>query len=296
MIDPYLAAVVADRNAPTDDTPKDVKATRTALFAKLRAESIGFVVMRPFIEHTTLSSVVTVSGRDTGATLFGPADMQLSANTSTKTIEGHYTCHTKAVVTKPQNVLVLRDIMLSGYVAGGNCTFFDPESYVESIQSRLGLDNGIDPSTPYGSLMAFPCSTSAVPSAFSFTGKGCPWEPMMVSNAQNAPFLGSSVVRFLDGVITNARSAVDAAALQGQAFMSEGDITNEVVFVGPHRKKSGISNSKMELVPGQGHLGPDAVPGDKRWRAGESISVESARGAVGSTSDRGSSLLSIHGA
>ena len=49
--------------------------------------------------------VMTVSGRDTGATLFGPADMQLSANTQVKTIEGHYTGHFKAVVTKPQNVL-----------------------------------------------------------------------------------------------------------------------------------------------------------------------------------------------
>jgi len=49
------------------------------------------VIARPFIEHLMLSAIVTVSGRDTGATLFGPADMQISANTSVKTIEGHYT-------------------------------------------------------------------------------------------------------------------------------------------------------------------------------------------------------------
>ena len=36
------------------------------------------------------SVILTVAGRDTGATLFGPADMQLSANTQVKTIEGHY--------------------------------------------------------------------------------------------------------------------------------------------------------------------------------------------------------------
>jgi len=46
------------------------------------------------------SVILTVSGRDTGATLFGPADMQLSANTQVKTIEGHYTGHFKAVITK----------------------------------------------------------------------------------------------------------------------------------------------------------------------------------------------------
>ena len=50
------------------------------------------VIARPFIEHLMMSAIMTVSGRDTGATLFGPADMQISANTSVKTIEGHYTC------------------------------------------------------------------------------------------------------------------------------------------------------------------------------------------------------------
>ena len=34
---------------------------------------VELVVARPFIEHLMLSAIVTVSGRDTGATLFGPA-------------------------------------------------------------------------------------------------------------------------------------------------------------------------------------------------------------------------------
>jgi hypothetical protein len=78
---------------------------------------VEIVVARPFIEHLMLSAIVAVSGRDTGATLFGPADMrecygtehcvaltghvpqtdkltnypllaEISANTSVKTIEG----------------------------------------------------------------------------------------------------------------------------------------------------------------------------------------------------------------
>tara|TARA_B100001109_G_scaffold24354_1_gene17878 strand:+ start:4151 stop:4894 length:744 start_codon:yes stop_codon:yes gene_type:complete len=36
---------------------------------------VELVVTRPFIEHLMLSAIVTVAGRDTGATLFGPADM-----------------------------------------------------------------------------------------------------------------------------------------------------------------------------------------------------------------------------
>ena len=39
---------------------------------------VEIVIARPFIEHLMLSGIVTVAGRDTGATLFGPADMQIS--------------------------------------------------------------------------------------------------------------------------------------------------------------------------------------------------------------------------
>lgn len=50
--------------------------------------SAAIILARPFIEHAMLSAVLTVSGQDTGATIFGPSDMQISANTSVKTIEG----------------------------------------------------------------------------------------------------------------------------------------------------------------------------------------------------------------
>lgn len=70
--------------------------------------NIYIVIAKPFIEHLMHSAIAMVSGRDTGATLFGPAgestlsavprrhsdppparlvDMQISANTQVKTIE-----------------------------------------------------------------------------------------------------------------------------------------------------------------------------------------------------------------
>ena len=52
---------------------------------------VCITIARPFIEHTMMSAVAAVAGKDTGATLFGPADMQISANTSVKTIEGEQT-------------------------------------------------------------------------------------------------------------------------------------------------------------------------------------------------------------
>ena len=38
--------------------------------------------------------------------------------------------------------------------------------------------------------------------------------------------------------------------------------------------------SHFVLTPGQGHFGPDAVPGDARWRRGESVSLKTARDSM----------------
>jgi len=64
---------------------------------------VCITIARPFMEHLMMSAVATVSGRDTGATLFGPADMQISANTSVKTIEGHYTVRDATSDSNPGN-------------------------------------------------------------------------------------------------------------------------------------------------------------------------------------------------
>ena len=70
-----------------DALPAGGPPTHAALF-KMGALDIRIVVARPFIEHLMHNVILAVSGRETGATLFGPADMQLSANTQVKTIEG----------------------------------------------------------------------------------------------------------------------------------------------------------------------------------------------------------------
>jgi len=60
-------------------------------------------------------------------------------------------------------------------------------------------------------------------------------------------------------------------------FISQGSMNNSLCFVGPHRKYNPFSNQYHELVPGQGHFGPDAIPGDARWRRGEAVSLKAAR-------------------
>jgi hypothetical protein len=45
------------------------------------AGNYPIVLARPFIEHAMLSAVLTVSGGDTGATIFGPSDMYAAQHT-----------------------------------------------------------------------------------------------------------------------------------------------------------------------------------------------------------------------
>jgi len=54
------------------------EASRGGTVPSADAKSASLVLARPFIEHAMLSAVMAVSGGDTGATVFGPSDMQIS--------------------------------------------------------------------------------------------------------------------------------------------------------------------------------------------------------------------------
>ena len=72
----------------------------------------------------------------------------------------------------------------------------------------------------------------------------------------------------------------DLRATANQDFIAASTVNNSLCFLGPHRVYSQWSATYQELVPGQGHFGPDALPGDARWRRGEAVSRESARTAM----------------
>tara|TARA_Y100000389_G_scaffold204704_1_gene259047 strand:- start:2233 stop:3234 length:1002 start_codon:yes stop_codon:yes gene_type:complete len=256
----------------------------------------SIVIARPFIEHLMMSCVATVSGRDTGATLFGPADMQISANTSVKTIEGHYTCHTKSVITKPQNVYVMRDVMCSGYVAGGNTRWFGAtrsdnkldgpvtdEAVQAGLNKRLSFED--DASGEYASMLAFlaPASEAASESrdqVISITDRLLPWEVAANAAPAKSYFPGGKVgydtykAKFM---LNQIHFGEDVRATENMAFMSQGAVNNNLCFLGPSRRYNPWAANFFELVPGQGHFGPDAIPGDARWRRGESVSLKAAR-------------------
>lgn len=67
---PGAANLVADGTQKYDGTLEEYETG---------AKKCEIVVARPFIEHLMMSAVLTVAGRDTGATLYGPAGMRTSA-------------------------------------------------------------------------------------------------------------------------------------------------------------------------------------------------------------------------
>ena len=250
------------------------------------------VVARPFIEHLMHSVILTVSGRDTGATLFGPADMQLSANTQVKTIEGHYTGHFKAVITKPQNVLVMRDVACSGYVTGCNTTWFAEgdapgvyslQSAATNIMKRLSFAD--DAGARYGSMLSYPAfdeqfRSGHLDTVMSITTRLLPWEVTSATGGDHNSFPGGENMFKLYQQQLNLRQVhfgEDMKAAENQDFISQGSTNNATCFLGPHRVYDPFTKSFMNLIPGQGHFGPDAIPGDARWRRGESVSLKTAR-------------------
>jgi hypothetical protein len=290
---------------------ENAETTTDAAFNALDKD-VRIIVARPFIEHTMHNVIMAVSGRDTGATLFGPADMQLSANTQVKTIEGHYTGHFKAVVTKPQNVLVMRDVACAGYVAGANTRWFAQDEAGEftgeaagnALQARLSFAN--DDTDRYASMLAFPCmegqfNSGQLDTVMSVTSRLLPWEVNGAGLHQSFPG-GNDMFAAYNSVmqLSQVHYGEDMKAAENQDFISQvfknpqtphcspcaeprpplhaqGSTNNATCFLGPHRKYDPFTKSFMSLVPGQGHFGPDAIPGDARWRRGESVSLKAAR-------------------
>ena len=235
------------------------------------------------------------------------------ANTAVKVIEGHYTCanatpsnsththtfgflpcltlttcvclscnrrscHTKSVITKPQNVLVLRDIMANGYVAGGGTKFFGSkaatvgedgkktytaEGIKTAIDDRLNMADG---NAEYEDMLAFVIPYGHCDrrdQVISISQRLLPWE-VNTGGPIHDYFPGGKVGYDTYAAalgLNHIHHGEDLQAVENAEFISQSSINNSLCFLGPHRVYSPFSPTMFELVPGQGHFGPDALPG-----------------------------------
>ena len=276
---------------------------------------LKLVLTRPFIEHHMFSAILAVAGTDTGATLFGPSDMQIASNVAVKVIEGHYTLHSKAIIQKPQNVHVMADIMCDGYVAGCDTTWFgdtsmsytnssgagltwaaaaaSANSFIEQhvasdVKERLDFEHEVD--GMYPSLLAFavPYNEKSVRAmrwqqscAFSLVDGYTPWNVGANVGSQLFPGGDENFKAYTEIFGLNEIShGIDPSQMKSHNFIRTGTTNNSIVLQGPYRAYSPFTESHFDLTPGHGHFGPDALPGDARWRRGEAVSLEAARNSM----------------
>jgi hypothetical protein len=120
-------------------------------------------------------------------------------------VRAQYTGHFKAVITKPQNVLIMRDIACAGYVAGGNASFFTKNGKTHDLvtgrnamQERLSFAD--DVGAKYGSMLAFPCTeqqfsgNQGLDTVMSVTSRLLPWEVTGVNARNHSSFPGGEQV------------------------------------------------------------------------------------------------------
>lgn len=195
----------------------------------------------------------------------------------------HYTCYTKSVITKPQNVLVLRDVHCARYVTGGNCKFFgqselseaspkyNAEKIKRAIDKRLGFnDEGGD----YESMLCFGLTEPQLKlmqsrTAISLSDRVLPWETAGMTGAdqvdQSGFPIGLTPKKRADLGLNTIHYGQDVASTRAHEYLTAGSINNALCFLGPSRQMGLFKPDEWSLVPGQGHFGPDARPGDARY-------------------------------
>ena len=195
--------------------------------------------------------------------------------------------HSKAVVTKPQNVFVLRDIMMNGYIGGCGVKWFPSNGnmFMSALNKRLGLDEHYmaDPAGIH-SMMALPCSFSMpMHEVIGISDRILPWTVAQNAEKQYSHFPGGKVAWMvfynlgfdfsgspffkhvrpaLWCLLTHTDASVclrfaasvhygeDQRAIQGQEFLSNGSLNNSMLFQGPHRRWNSLGMEGFQLVPG----------------------------------------------
>ena len=149
------------------------------------------------------------------------------------------TGHFKAVITKPQNVLVMRDVACAGYVAGCNTQWF-AKSYgagggagmsLATAQTEMmkRLSFADDVGAKYSSMLAFPCwadqfESGHLDTVMSVTTRLLPWEVTTATGGTHQSFPGGPGAYAVYATALNLRSVhfgEDMKAAENQDFISQ---------------------------------------------------------------------------
>jgi hypothetical protein len=99
---------------------------------------LNVLLSRPWMTYYASSIIIMKAGRETGETLIGRQDFQMSSNTQTRELEASMIYHGKAIVRNSRNVMVAPHVFIQSYV-GGNNTNWVTEENLEKINEDSGL-------------------------------------------------------------------------------------------------------------------------------------------------------------
>ena len=99
------------------------------------------LIFRPFSTWRMGSAIIAQGGTELGSTFHGHHDFQLSDDVVRKTILGHYTFYSKAVVKRPKHYCIEEDVHCQGYVSGSGTQFFTHDTLREAVENQtIGTD------------------------------------------------------------------------------------------------------------------------------------------------------------
>ena len=140
------------------------------------------------------------------------------------------------MVTKPQNVMVMRDVACAGYEAGGNTTFFSKKATdgthtldeaAKNMSARLSFADGVG--GKYGSMLAFPSTAQQFVSGnldtvMSITTRLLPWEVTTATGGDHSSFPGGEKVYQAYAsklLLRSVHFGEDMKAAENQDFISQ---------------------------------------------------------------------------
>jgi len=113
---------------------------------------INFLVVRPHANYLMETCAMLTPGIDNlGFTAVAGTDYVWSSSVLTKEFNGHLSFWANCIVTKPQNCVIVRNVVPVGYGPGGGVEFFSPKNY---DPSNLGEHR--KPTQPSRSLICLP--------------------------------------------------------------------------------------------------------------------------------------------
>ena len=104
---------------------------------------VNILLSRPWMTYYASTIIIMKGGVETGETIIGRQDFQMSANTQTRELEASMMYYGKAIVRNPNNVMVAPHVFIQSYIRGNN-TEWITEDTLEHIRDNSGVVDGTE--------------------------------------------------------------------------------------------------------------------------------------------------------